>query len=113
MSGRRILLLKCLLFGLFTILTAAADPSTSNGPPTLHFPLYKRGGPFAPNRTADLDFLKEQLHFAEGRFNLTQREVKGNRVVRAPKENDGGAEASELIGEIGRLGNWCVLRSIA
>ena len=79
----------------------------NDGPPTLHFPLFRRGGPFAPNRTADLDFLKEQLTAAEARFNLTQREVRGNKIARAPKnKNGGGAEASKLIGEIGRLGNW-------
>lgn len=102
MAGATIIAIQCLL-----VLLASCAWGASNAPPTLHFPLFRRGGPFAPNRTADLDFLKDQLAAAEARFNLTQREVRGNKIVRAPNaKNAGGAESAKLIGEIGRLGNW-------
>ena len=104
MSGASIRSFQCLLLPILLSLAAFA---AGNQPPTLHFPLFRRGGPFAPNRTADLDFLKDQLAAAEARFNLTQREVRGNKIARAPKSKDaGGAENAQLLGEIGRLGNW-------
>ena len=110
MSGPRVDFLKCLLIGLFAFLASAAE-AAPNGPPALHFPLFRRGGPFAQNRTADLDLLKEQLAFAEARFNLTQRKVHGNKIVRTPKDrNAAGGSDGSLIGEIGRLGNWYALK---
>lgn len=59
------------------------------------------------NRTADLPYLLEQLHLAEDRFNSTQREVKGNKVVRAPRAKAvGGGNTDRLIGETGKKGIW-------
>lgn len=102
MAGAALLSLQWLLVLLVSCASAA-----SNTPPTLHFPVFRRGGPFAPNRTADLDLLKDQLTATEARFNLTQREVRGNKIARAPKSKEaGGGENAQLLGEIGRLGNW-------
>ncbi|KAI9715826.1 MAG: hypothetical protein M1828_000567 [Chrysothrix sp. TS-e1954] len=76
-------------------------------PPIVHFTLERRAGPFMWNKTANLKYLVEQLETAESRFNVTQREVRGNKVVRAPKTKAvGGDERSKLIGDIGREGNW-------
>lgn len=79
-------------------------------PPALHFPIYRRGGIFAgANWLADLPYLLEQVHLAESRFNSTQREVRGNKVVRVPKERDlGGGESSSLMGSIGEPDRWFV-----
>ncbi len=86
----------------------SAPPSTPplNG---IHYTIERRGGPFAPNRTANLTYLAEQLAAAESRFNYTSREVRGNKIVRVPKAKPLGDEAQGgLLGEIGRLGTWCV-----
>lgn len=54
-----------------------------------------------------MTYLSEQLVIAESRFNFTRREVKGNKIVRVPKERAaGGGDVSKLIGEYGRPGNW-------
>ena len=76
-------------------------------PPAVHYTLERRTGAFAPNWTANLTHLAEQLAITEARFNFTRREVKGNKIVRVPKEQAvGGAETNKLIGEYGRVGNW-------
>ncbi|KAI9783791.1 MAG: hypothetical protein M1839_003127 [Geoglossum umbratile] len=54
-----------------------------------------------------MTFLSEQLAAAEARFNLTQREIVGNKVVRkAKKKAVGGGEYGGLMGEVGRMGGW-------
>ena len=79
-------------------------------PPAIHYTLQRRGGAFAPNWTANLTYLSEQLKIAESRFNFTRREVKGNKIVRVPKEKAvGGGDVTKLMGEYGRPGNWLVL----
>ena len=102
--------MQLLFLLVFFVAAALESVSASNGhhvQPAVHFTLARRDGAFAPNRTANLDYLLEQLAAAEARFNLTQREVHGNRVVRAPKSGAaGGPESSKLIGDIGRKGNW-------
>lgn len=77
-------------------------------PPAVHYPLKRREGAFALNRTADLDELLEQLAAVEQRFNLTSREVRGNRVVRVPREGPEGGPLTEPMGEVGRNGSWFV-----
>lgn len=90
-----------------TIVHGAPGDVFDESPPALHFALKRRGGAFAHNRTADLELLSRQLLEAESRFNYTQREVKGNKVVRAPKtKNMGGEETSSLMQGIGKVGNW-------
>lgn len=100
-----------LLAACFAALIHGAPGDLGGSGSAIHFTLKRRGGPFAGNRTADLDYLMEQVQIAESRFNSTQREVQGNRVVRAPKSKDlGGGESIKLMDEIGKLGNWYRLR---
>lgn len=97
-----LLVLEFFLGLLIFSLPADCDPTKA-----IHFTLSRRGGQFAPNRTANLDFLVQELAAAESKFNLTQREVRGNKIVRSPKSQAvGGAENSKLLGELGRHGNW-------
>ncbi|KAI9669465.1 MAG: hypothetical protein M1817_004690 [Caeruleum heppii] len=73
----------------------------------LHFTISRRGGPFPTNDVADFDFLTAQLAAAEARFNLTRRDMHGNKVVRKPKERGAGSRDGDLLmGEVGRQGNW-------
>jgi len=54
-----------------------------------------------------LTFLAEELEMAEARFNLTRREVRGNKLVRKAKERDvGGKEEGRLMGSLGLDGRW-------
>lgn len=89
-------------------LPPAEDGSDRLGPPpAIHYVIERRGGAFAPNWTANLPHLAEQLKVAESRFNFTRREVKGNKIVRVPKAQTlGGGETDKLLGEFGRIGNW-------
>ena len=76
--------------------------------PVSHFTLNRRGGSFSttqrPLDVANLTYLNDELVKAEGRFNTTKREVKGNRVVRIIKV-DGRVEG-KLMGEIFKDGIW-------
>ncbi|KAL8756232.1 MAG: hypothetical protein Q9199_003082 [Rusavskia elegans] len=54
-----------------------------------------------------MDFLLEQLKMAEARFNLTRREVKGNKLVRKAKSRAlGGKDDDELMGQMALNGTW-------
>lgn len=78
-------------------------------PPALHYTLERRGGSAFPNWTANFTYLAEQLKLAESRFNFTRREVKGNKIVRVPKDKAvGGGDVTKLMGQYGREGNWWV-----
>lgn len=87
---------------------SAADSDTKlSPPPAIHYVIERRGGAFAPNWTANLPYLAEQLVLAESRFNFTRREVKSNKIIRVPKERSiGGGEVGKLIGEFGHNGSW-------
>lgn len=98
-----------LLLSALVVLVAIAQES----PPAVHFTLRRRGGPFAVQKSANMTYLTEQLALAEARFNLTRREVRGNKIVRVPKERlVGGADPERLLGEVGQLGNWYVQEHI-
>ncbi|KAI9882678.1 MAG: hypothetical protein M1823_005570 [Watsoniomyces obsoletus] len=80
-------------------------PSEANTPKSddrvIHFPIYRRGGLFNPDEAANLTYLNEQLGLVRGRYNQTRRAVQGNKIVRKPIEMNG-----ELMGSVGRNGNW-------
>ncbi len=81
--------------------------------PVLHFTLTRRGGKFAPTEYArdfvNLTYLAQELEKTEARFNLTQRQVQGNKLVRKAKDlSVGGREEGELMGEVAEDGIWCV-----
>ena len=101
-----------LLSGLlsYTLATAQAlrSPDTA---PALHFTLTRRGGKFSPTEFAldyvNLTYLAQELEKTEARFNLTKREVKGNKLVRKAKSNDaGGKDSNALMGEVATDGIW-------
>jgi hypothetical protein len=59
------------------------------------------------DQVANLTDLTIQLHDAEARFNITRREMQGNKVIRVPKEKAATiGEVSGLNGEVGRNGTW-------
>ena len=81
--------------------------------PVIHFTINRRHGAFvAPvleRDWADLDHLVKALEWAECRFNLTKREVKGNKLVRKAKSaGAGGKEGTGLMGDIAPSGAWFV-----
>ena len=94
----------------YTLATALALGSLDTAP-VLHFTLTRRGGKFAPTEFArdhvNLTYLARELEKTEARFNLTKREVKGNKLVRKAKSNDmGGRDSSGLMGEVAVDGIW-------
>lgn len=84
------------------VLSAALDP-----PPTVHYTISRRGGAFQEDPLGNLSFLAEQLAATEARFDLTRREVAGNKVVRVPK-NPGisNTEIAPLLVDVGSVGTW-------
>ncbi len=92
---------------LLMLLLLSHDVSAAASPPTVHFPLSRRGGPFPTSGIANLTFLSEELANAEASFNQTRRAVSGNRIVRVVKaEGVGGGEDAALLGDVGRKGSW-------
>ncbi|KAI9816332.1 MAG: hypothetical protein M1826_001867 [Phylliscum demangeonii] len=98
------MLLLLLLHSLFAL---AGLGSSSSNAPTLHFPIQRRGGVFPLDDVANFTFLNEQLNLVTSRFNLTRREIKGNKVVRKPAaRNDVDGIDGKLMGDVGRPGAW-------
>ena len=101
-----------LLSGLLSsTLANATTPRSPDAAPALHFTLTRRGGKFSPTEFAvdyvNLTYLAQELEKTEARFNLTKREVKGNKLVRKPKSNDvGGKDSNALMGEVATDGIW-------
>ena len=81
--------------------------------PVLHFTLARRGGKFSPTEHeldhVNMTYLSQELEKIESRFNLTQREVKGNKLVRKAKGNGSGGEEKGLtMGDAATDGIWYV-----
>ncbi|KAI4133627.1 MAG: hypothetical protein LQ338_000139 [Usnochroma carphineum] len=79
--------------------------------PVVHFTLTRRGGTFEATRpgndSIEMDLLLEQLEMVEGKFNLTRREVRGNKLVRKAKSQAvGGRDDDGLMGEMALNGSW-------
>lgn len=82
--------------------------------PVLHFKIARRGGKFAATEYAkdyvNLTLLAQELGKVEGRFNLTQRVIQGNRLVRKAKiEPVPGSDQGALMGKIADDGLWFVV----
>ena len=82
-----------------------------NDVPVLHLTISRRGGPFGSitpgEEIANLTYLANELEKVEERFNLTTREVKGNKLVRKAKVKAvGGNEVGQLMGEVAVNGKW-------
>ena len=100
------------ILGLLS-LTLAIPPTllSQNVTQCLHFTITRRGGKFAPTEFArdyvNLTYLAQELEKREDKFNLTKREIKGNKLVRKAKSNGlGGEEANALMGEVALDGIW-------
>lgn len=81
--------------------------------PVFHFTLTRRGGNFAATEwTKDyvnLTYLTQEVEKIEDRFNLTQRVVKGNKLVRKAKiDGTKGSDEGALMGKIAEDGLWSV-----
>lgn len=79
--------------------------------PVAHFTLARRGGTFEATRSGndsvEMGLLLEQLEITEAKFNLTRREVKGNKLVRKAKSQAiGGRDDDGLIGNLALNGSW-------
>ncbi len=108
-----------LVIGMLLPLTFAGSSAqavlrTLDNAPVLHFTLARRGGEFTATEygrdLVNLTYLVEELDKAEARFNLTRREVKGNKLVRKAKLNElGGREKGALMGSVTGGGIWCIL----
>ena len=110
----RFLPLSIFALGLLSLtLAIPSAPPSLNSTPVLHFTLTRRGGKFAPTEFArdyvNLTYLAQELEKREDRFNLTKREIKGNKLVRKAKSNGvGGRDANTLMGEVALDGIWSV-----
>ena len=79
--------------------------------PVLHLTISRRGGRFesfaSGEEIANLTHLARELQKVEERFNLTRREVKGNKLVRKAKVRGvGGNEIGALMGDVAGAGKW-------
>lgn len=95
-----------------TIAAEASLRSLDNAP-VLHFTLARRGGGFAATEhsgdNVNLTYLARELDKTEGRFDLTKREVKGNKLVRKAKTSAaGGRNEGVLMGEVAADGTWYI-----
>ena len=100
----------------FAASSAQAVLRTLDKAPVLHFTLARRGGEFAaiePGRDlVNLTYLVKELDKTEARFNLTRREVKGNKLIRKAKINErGGKDEGTLTAGVAADGIWFVLCS--
>lgn len=110
----RILFLVLVLLAYSTVATATDHTNVLRSletAPVLHFTLTRRGGKFAPTESGrdyvNLTYLAQELDKTEARFNLTQRQVQGNKLVRKAKDlSVGGKEEGELMGEVAEDGKW-------
>ena len=108
--------LSVFVLGLGLLSLTLAIPPTLHSPnatQVLHFTLTRRGGKFAPTEFArdyvNLTYLAQELEKREDRFNLTKREIKGNKLVRKAKSNGvGGRDANALMGQVALDGIWSV-----
>ncbi|KAL8834134.1 MAG: hypothetical protein Q9170_003908 [Blastenia crenularia] len=85
--------------------------------PVIHYTLSRRGGTFEAtvpgNDSVEMDFLLRELERIEAKFNLTRREVKGNKLVRKAKSRAvGGQDDDGLMGELALNGTWFARLSI-
>ncbi|KAL9103986.1 MAG: hypothetical protein Q9163_001006 [Psora crenata] len=110
--------MRVLLFNLLSssillslVLASAWQLRSLDAAPVSHFTLTRRGGPFASTEfstdNVNLTHLVEEQIKAESRFDLTKREVKGNKLVRKAKVNGGsGRGEGALMGQVAADGVW-------
>lgn len=86
-----------------------------NTVPVLHFTLARRGGVFAANEWlrdyVNMTYLADELAKTEGRYNLTRRVIKGNKLVRKAKiDGVNGQDKTTLMGNLADDGLWFIPR---
>ena len=101
----------CMIMMLLALLSEALLLRSLDTAPVSHFTLARRGGSFtsteSPRDNINLTHVVQLQVKAESRFNLTKREVKGNRLVRKAKLNAiGGHEEGVLMGNVAADGIW-------
>ena len=77
--------------------------------PVIHYTIERRGGPVATRGSANLTRLTRLLEETDRRYGLTQRQVKGNKLVRSVKPQGRSAgEDDDLMSRVGALDTWYV-----
>ena len=110
-------LLILLLVALSLSYAASLPPSVAHpalhdldAAPIIHFTLARRRGPInatvLPGDVAILPNFAHELEKAESRFNLTKREVKGNKLVRKAKVVGGYGGVGRWMGDVAGEGIW-------
>lgn len=84
-----------------------------NTVPVVHFTIARRGGGFAANEWlrdyVNMSYLVEELDRTEGRYNLTRRVIKGNKLVRKAKiDGVNGQDKTALMGKLADVGLWFI-----
>lgn len=84
--------------------------------PVLHFTLARRGGLFAANEWlqdhVNMTYLADELEKTEGRYSLTRRVIKGNRLVRKARiDGINGQDETALMGKLADDGLWLIPHS--
>ena len=84
-----------------------------NTVPVLHFTLARRGGGFAATEWlrdyVNMTYLADELDKTEGRFNLTRRVIRGNKLVRKAKvDGVNGQDKTALMGKLADVGLWFI-----
>ena len=73
-----------------------------------YFTISRRGGKFQATvfgfEHVNMTYLAQELERTENRFNLTQRQIKGNKLVR--KKKDQGAGGRALTEQVASQGIW-------
>lgn len=90
-----------------TVTTTAVLRSLDNAP-VQHFTITRRGGKFEPTvfgcDYVNMTYLAQELAKTEARFNLTKREVKGNKLIRKAKSD--GSRGRDLTEQVATEGIW-------
>lgn len=103
--------MKWILFVLPALASVQSVLRSLDTVPVLHFTLARRGGVFAANEWlqdyVNMTYLANELDKTEGRYNLTRRVIKGNKLVRKAK-TDGvnGQDERALMGKLADDGLW-------
>ena len=73
-----------------------------------HFTITRRGGKFEPtifgSDFVNLTYLGQELERIERRFNLTKREVQGNKLIRKARKDD--SSVKDLTKQVAMEGIW-------
>jgi len=93
---------------LHNTVTATAVLRSLDNAPVQHFTITRRGGKFEPTifgrDYVNMTYLAQELEKTEGRYNLTQREVKGNKLIRKAKSSGSGGR--DLTKQVATEGIW-------